>query len=95
MKHYSIFLVTLTLFFASAFTVYQSVDWTIEEGYSIEFISENPAGIFKNLEGEIQFSPEQLDDSFFNMKVEVTSISTGNGMKNKHAISDKWFDVEN
>ncbi|MDP5139092.1 MAG: YceI family protein, partial [Spirosomaceae bacterium] len=35
-----------------------------------------------------------LANSKFAVSLDVASINTGNGMKNKHAKSDKWFDAE-
>lgn len=78
----------------SAFTIHNSVSWKISEGYSIKFSSENPSGIFSKMDGEVIFDENDLSGSSFNVKVDVSSINTGNGMKNKHAKSDKWFDAE-
>jgi polyisoprenoid-binding protein YceI len=77
----------------SAFTTYNNVSWKLAEGYSIAFESKNPAGIFKTMDGNIQFDPNNLAASSFDMKVDVASINTGNGVKNKHAISANWFDA--
>ncbi|MEL6637023.1 MAG: YceI family protein [Bacteroidota bacterium] len=79
---------------SSAFTTYQSVAWQIAEGYAIKFESKNPRGIFNELKGDIVFDENNLAASKFDMEVAVGSISTGNGVKNKHARSDKWFDAE-
>jgi polyisoprenoid-binding protein YceI len=77
----------------SAFTTYNSVSWKIAEGYSIAFESKNPAGIFKTMVGNIQFDANNLVASSFDMQVDVKSINTGNGIKNKHAVSENWFDA--
>lgn len=88
----ALFLSTLLL---SAFTTYNSMQWQIAEGYSVKFISKNPEGIFKILKGDINFDAKDLASSSFNMTIDAASINTGNGMKNKHAVGAKWFDVEN
>lgn len=77
----------------SAFTTYNSISWKIAEGYSIAFESKNPAGIFKTMNGNIQFDANNLAASSFDMQVDVKSINTGNGVKNKHAVSENWFDA--
>lgn len=84
----------LTILFLSGFTALQTTKWKITEGYSIKFSSKDPSGVFKDFKGDIIFDEKNLDASKFNVVIDVNSISTGNGMKNKHAKSDKWFDVK-
>jgi polyisoprenoid-binding protein YceI len=79
----------------SGFIVQQSVNWEITNDYSIKFSGTKVEGIFKNFSGDIQFDEADLASSKFVLKIEVSSINTGNGMKNKHAKSDKWFDAAN
>ena len=78
----------------SAFTVKNAISWQIQDGYSIQFEGTDAKGIFKDLEGDIQFDPENPENSTFAFTVAVNSINTGKGMKNKHAVSSKWFDAE-
>lgn len=78
----------------SAFTISSSTSWEIAEGYSIAFESKDPSGVFTKMDGDINFDEANLDASSFDVAVEVASINTGNGMKNKHAKSAKWFDAE-
>jgi len=78
----------------SAFTTFKSSQWNISNNYSIKFTSDNPSGIFKSLKGDVIFNQNDLTHSSFNMIVDVKSINTGNGIKNKHAISKKWFDAD-
>jgi polyisoprenoid-binding protein YceI len=81
----------------SAFTINSSLNWTISENYEIKFSSStgNPEGIFKTITGDIQFDENDLASSKYDLKIEVNSINTGNGMQNKHAVSKQWFDAEN
>lgn len=79
---------------ASAFTFIQSQNWKISEDYSIKFSGNNASGIFKGLKGTISFDETNLAASKFDVSLDVSTINTGNGMKNTHAKSDKWFDVE-
>ena len=82
------------LFIASAFTVKFAQDWKIAESYSVKFSGGDPSGEFKGLKGTVKFDPNDLAGSLFDVSVDVASINTGNGMKNTHAKSEKWFDAE-
>ena len=79
----------------SASAIDNSISWQIADGYSIQFAGTDAEGIFRDLEGDIQFDPENPENSTFAFTVAVNSINTGKGMKNKHAVSSKWFDAEN
>lgn len=95
MKKTNFFAITLLAIFSlSAFTFYNVKSWKIDDNYEIKFESENPSGIFKDFKGDIWFDDANLSESKFDLTVDVSSISTGNGMKNNHAKSDKWFDAE-
>jgi polyisoprenoid-binding protein YceI len=78
---------------ASAFTFIQSTNWKINDGYSIKFTSDDPSGVFTGLKGTIAFDEASLTTSKFDVTVDVSTINTGNGMKNTHAKSEKWFDA--
>ncbi len=84
----------LLLIIASAFTFIQSQDWKIADTYSVKFSGGDPSGEFKGLKGAINFDPNHLATSKFNVIIDVASINTGNGMKNTHAKSAMWFDAE-
>jgi polyisoprenoid-binding protein YceI len=93
MQKTSFAILIIASLFLSAFTTLQSISWKISEGYSIKFTSKNPEGVFSKFKGDIIFDPEKLESSSFNVAIDVASINTGNGMKNKHAKSAKWFDA--
>jgi polyisoprenoid-binding protein YceI len=84
----------VALLAASAFTVIKSQDWKISDNYSIKFDGGDPSGEFKGLKGTVSFDPNNLASSKLDATIDVASINTGNGMKNTHAKSDKWFDAE-
>ena len=86
------FLIAATLLL-SAFATYNSLQWKIADGYTIKFTSKDPTGVFTSLKGDILFDANDLAHSKFDVAVDVNSINTGNGMQNKHAKSDKWFDA--
>jgi polyisoprenoid-binding protein YceI len=85
----------VTTLILSAFTTFISINWKIAEGYSIKFIGEHPSGVFTSFKGVIQFDENNLETSKFDVSIDVASINTGNGIRNKHAKDEKWFDVKN
>ncbi len=87
-------LAACVLLLTSAFTVVIQQDWKIADNYSIKFNGGDPSGEFEGLKGTISFDPDHLASSKFEMSIDVATINTGNGMKNTHAKSEKWFDAE-
>jgi polyisoprenoid-binding protein YceI len=77
----------------SAFTFITAQSWQIAEGYNIGFSSAEAAGLFKDFKGTIVFDDANPAASKFDVTVGVASINTGNGLQNKHAKSDEWFDA--
>jgi len=94
MKKMKLIIPILSMILLSAFTVHQSIQWQISDDYSIKFSGTDAEGVFKTFSGDVQFDTADLAKSNCTLKVDVNSINTGNGMKNKHATSDKWFDAE-
>jgi len=94
MKSSNFIVLTLAVVVLSAFTVANSSDWKITDGYAINFSGTKVEGTFKDLKGGVQFDANSPENSQFSFTVAVNSINTGNGMKNKHAVSKKWFDAE-
>jgi polyisoprenoid-binding protein YceI len=69
------------------------INWKIGTGYSIKFSSKDVSGIFKKFSGTVSFDETNLPASSFNLAIDVASINTGNGLQNKHAKSEEWFDA--
>ena len=97
MKSLKNIILASSILILSAFTISSSLNWTISEGYEIKFSSAtgDPEGIFKTITGDIQFDDKDLGSSKCDLTIDVNSINTGNGMKNKHAKGKKWFDADN
>ena len=89
---YSIMIGTLILL--SAFTIYNATNWQIKDGYKIKFSGNDVEGNFESIKGDISFDENDLATSKFNLNVDVTSIATGNWLKNRHARGEKWFDAD-
>lgn len=87
-------LLAVVLIASSAFMMAPTVtDWKIKDDYSIKFISADPTGVFKTFKGTMKFDANDLGNSKFDLKVDVNSINTGNGMQNKKALTSEWFDA--
>ena len=94
MKKFIFPLAAVLLIAGSAFTVMSTQDWKIADNYSIKFDGGDPSGQFSGLKGTVSFDPNDLANSKFDATIDVATINTGNGMKNTHAKSEKWFDAE-
>lgn len=94
MKRFLYPLAIVGLLGLSAFTAMYSQNWTITEGYSVKFISEDPTGVFEKMTGTVIFDEKDLGAASFNVTIDVASINCGNGMQNRHAKGEKWFDAE-
>src|ERR1700722_2496093 len=77
----------------SAFTFLSPVNWKIGQGYSISFSSDDAGGVFSDFSGNIAFDEQNPTACKFDVLINVASINTGNGLQNKHAKSDEWFDA--
>jgi polyisoprenoid-binding protein YceI len=75
-----------------AFTFAVLDHYEVTKDFSIEFKSKDPSGSFKIMEGDIDFDEKDLAGSNFDFKIDVRSISTGNGMMTKKAQTPEWFD---
>lgn len=95
MRGLSFFVAMAAILVSSAFTAFTVANsYQVAEGYSIKFVNPEATGTFSKLTGSVAFDENNVANSSFNMSVEVASINTGNGMKNKHAKSDTWFDAK-
>lgn len=79
------------LLISSAFMSVVQTEWKIKDDFSIKFISKDPSGSFKDFKGTIKFDENDLATSKFDLSIAVSSISTGNGMMNKKAQIEEWF----
>ena len=93
MKKYVYPVLAVLLLAGSAFTFLSVQSWQIADGYSIAFSSNDASGIFKDFKGSLAFDEQNPAASQFSVVIDVASINTGNGLQNKHAKSDEWFDA--
>jgi len=92
MKQYIYPAVAVLILLGSAFT-FVATNWQIADGYNIEFSSNDASGVFKTFKGAIVFDEQNPAAGKFDVSIDAASINTGNGLQNKHAKSDEWFDV--
>ncbi len=90
MKNWKLFLAFAFLFVMSNS---HAQEWKIGQDYNITFASKDASGVFKEFSGTIVFDAENLSNSSMKLKIKVESINTGNGLQNKHAKSEEWFDA--
>ena len=81
------------LILAGSAFAFVATNWKIADGYSIGFSSNDAGGVFKTFSGTIVFDEQNPAASKFDVTIDAASINTGNGLQNKHAKSDEWFDV--
>jgi polyisoprenoid-binding protein YceI len=81
------------LAFTAVFAFTAAQNWQVGSNYNISFSSDDVGGIFKTFSGSIIFDEKNLAASKFDVTIDAASINTGNGLQNKHAKSDEWFDV--
>ncbi len=91
MKVFKIVILTVLIFTSVKF---KAQNWKISENYTIAFSNKDVSGVFKEMSGSIIFDATKLSSSKFDLKIKVESISTGNGIQNKHAKGDEWFNAE-
>lgn len=96
MQSFKAFVFVLAAACLSSFGLYKSMAWQVSDSFAVGFDSnsKHAVGTFGELTGDIQFDPQNLGASSFNMSIPVESIKTGNSLKNKHARGKNWFDAE-
>jgi polyisoprenoid-binding protein YceI len=70
-----------------------------DQGSSVQFkirnLGFNVNGSFSGLDGNIQFDPNNLAASNFDVSVDANTINTDNNMRDNHLRKDTYFDVKN
>lgn len=64
------------------------------KAHSITFDGRGASGTLTGLSGLIDFDRSDLASSRFDVSVDMSTISTGNATKDKHAKGESWFDVD-
>ena len=94
MKKFILPMLAGVLFIGSAFVVLTPpAEYKIKDSHSIAFKSKDPSGTFKTITGTVKWDDADLANSKFDLKIPVSSINTGNGMQNKKAQTEEWFNA--
>lgn len=51
-------------------------------------------GQFDRFKATMRFDPADLDDSKFDVTVDVTSVNTGSSQRDRHLPNEEWFNTE-
>ncbi|HTB26859.1 MAG TPA: YceI family protein [Puia sp.] len=70
-----------------------------DQGSSVQFKIKNLGfsvnGSFSGLDGNIQFNPNDLTTSNFDVSIDANTVNTDNNMRDNHLRSETYFDVKN
>ena len=94
MKKINLTILVVATMLLFAFTINKALNWQIKDGYDLKFSGTKVEGNFEKIKGDIVFEENDLENSKFDLKIEVESIATGNWLKSRHARGDDWFDAE-
>ena len=71
----------------------------VEQGSTLKFTIKNLGfgvdGSFTGFEGTINFNPQNLAASNFDVTVSATTVNTDNSLRDEHLKGDSFFDVKN
>lgn len=84
--YFGIFVIATSMCFAPV------GDFEVTEGHSIAFKSADPSGKFTDISGDVTYSSDNPTAATFSLKIPVNTISTGNGLMNKKALTKEWFE---
>jgi len=95
MKKYYLIISYIFLLVISTSLAFLPIDrFEITDAFALKFKSADPSGSFKKMEGTIDFNEQSLETSKFNFSIAISSIKTGNGMRDKKAQTEEWFDAK-
>ena len=95
MKTLTIITATASILLASAFTIYQSVNYKVKnDAYAITFKGGRVEGTFKGLKASILFNESSPETSKIIATIDATSIETGNSLRDKHAKSENGLNAK-
>jgi len=70
-----------------------------DQGSSVQFTIRNLGfkvnGSFSGLDGKIQFDPNDLAASTFDVTVDANTVNTDNTMRDEHLRKESYFDIKN
>jgi polyisoprenoid-binding protein YceI len=95
MKKYYLIISYIFLLILTTSLAFLPIDrFEITDAFSLKFKSADPSGSFNKMEGTIDFNEQNLATSKFDLSIDISSIKTGNGMRDKKAQTEEWFDAK-
>lgn len=92
MKKYCLIISYIFLLVISTSLAFLPIDrFEITDAFSLKFKSADPSGSFKIMKGTIDYNDQDLAASKFSLTIDIASIKTGNGMRDKKAQTEEWF----
>ncbi len=98
MKKNHLFIFTLLILGAASFAAirYATISWTVNKSHtSITFEAKHfftsVPGAFEQFDAEVNFDPENLEESSINVQIDVKSINTKNERRDGHLQSADFF----
>ena len=87
---------TAFILIASAYTLQSIINWKIDSEkalvkFTINAHGQDLIGDFKGAKGEVKFDENDLANSYFNCTIDITTINTGIGPRDKHLQSKDFF----
>jgi len=91
--------IIILLLFIGATNISRAQYKPIEQGSTLKFIIKNLGfgvdGSLSGFEGTINFNPQNLAASNFDVTVSAATVNTDNNMRDGHLKGDSFFDVKN
>jgi polyisoprenoid-binding protein YceI len=88
-----------TLLFLFAATICHAQLKPVEQASSLKFTIKNlgfdVSGSFTGFEGAINFDPQSLAASTFNVSINAGTVNTDNNLRDDHLKGNSFFDVKN
>jgi polyisoprenoid-binding protein YceI len=95
MKKYLVIIAYFSLLILTSSLAFMPIDrFEITDAFSLTFKSADLSGSFKKMEGTIDFNEQNLAKSKFNLSIDISTIKTGNGMRDKKAQTEEWFSAK-
>jgi len=95
MKKYYLIISYIFLLVISTSLAFLPIDrFELTSAFSLNFKSADPSGSFKKMSGYIDFSDDDLASSKFVFSIDISSIKTGNGMRDQKAQTEEWFSAK-
>ena len=95
MKNIKLIVTTFVLLNIFAFTRIQPTSWKVkEDAYTVTFKGTKVEGTMKGLQATIVFDEANPGSAKIHASLDVNTLNTGNGMKNKHAKSEEALNAK-